>query len=279
MRLNIALTPTLTLCGALLFSASGPRAQGVVGRTSSSAARYASGPGGLDLIGPLATIQPQPAMRPRMTPAAETVPVSDLVVPPKAAKEFERSMKAFQSGDFQSAAGHLEKAIHIDPEFVQAHNNLGATYLNLREYDSAAIQFQKTIELAPKLQEPYHNLGMALMLLRRFPEAEVAVRHALDIAPQRLSARYTLGRILAMEGSTTPEAVEMLSQVATERPEARLPLAQVLLNRGAVDQAAAELRTYLKDPDPAKKQLVECWLAQITHEPGSQSCMLAKQKP
>ena len=280
MRLNIPLRTTLTLCGVLLFSASGLRAQGVESRVPPGPIRYSKSASGTeDLTGPLTAIQVQPAMRARITPSAEMVSVGDLVVPPKAAKEFDRSMKAFQSGDFLSAAGHLEKAIHIDPVFVQAHNNLGATYVNLREYDSAVIQFQKAIELAPNLEEPYHNLGLALLLLRRFPEAEVAVRHALDISPQRSSARYTLGRILAMEGSNTPEAVDLLSQAATELPEARLPLAQVLLNQGAVDQAIAQLRAYLKDPDPQKKQVVECWLAQLVKEPGGHSGVLAKQQP
>ena len=278
MRLNIPLRTTLTLCGVLLFSASGLRAQGVESRVPPG--RYSKSASGMeDLTGPLTAIQVQPAMRARITPSAEMVSVGDLVVPPKAAREFDRSMKAFQSGDFLSAAGHLEKAIHIDPVFVQAHNNLGATYVNLREYDSAVIQFQKAIELAPNLEEPYRNLGLALLLLRRFPEAEVAVRHALDISPQRSSARYTLGRILAMEGSNTPEAVDLLSQATTELPEARLPIAQVLLNQGAVDQAIAQLRAYLKDPDPQKKQVVECWLAQLVKEPGGHSGVLAKQQP
>jgi Flp pilus assembly protein TadD len=270
------LTMTLTLCGLLLFSASSLHPQGMASRIPPGTMRYTNPPSATDLTGPLTGIQVQPAMRALMTPPAEMISVSDLVVPPKATKEFERSMKAFQSGDFHSAAGHLEKAIQIAPAFVQAHNNLGATYVNLREYESAVTQFQKAIELAPNLGEPYHNLGMALLLLRRFPEAEIAVRRALDLSPQRLSARYTLGRILAMEGSNTPEAVEMLSQAATGLPEARLPLAQVLLNRGAVDQAIAELRAYLKDPDPQKKQVVECWLAQIAKEPGNRGCTLPK---
>jgi tetratricopeptide (TPR) repeat protein len=218
-------------------------------------------------------------MRARMTPPAEIISVRDLVVPSKAAKEFQRSMKAFQAGDFHSAADHLEKAIRIAPDFVQAHNNLGATYINLREYPSAVAQLQKTIELAPNLPEPYHNLGLVLLLLQRLPEAETAARHALDLAPQSSSARYTLGRILALEGNNTPEAVQMLSLAATDLREARLPLAQVLLGRGSIDQAIADLQAYLKDPDPDKKQKVEAWVAQLTQELTSRRSLLEKPKP
>ena len=63
-------------------------------------------------------------------PAGGTVGVRDLAVPPKALEEFDRSMKAFQAGNVQAAAGHLEKAIKIAPDFV--HNMI-------RRPDDAAI--------------------------------------------------------------------------------------------------------------------------------------------
>ncbi len=109
-----------------------------------------------------------------------------------AIKEFQRSEKAVHSGDFQSAAEHLRKAIQIDPNFVQAHNNLGASYIELNECESAVTEFRKAIDLDSKLQESYRNLGLALFLLRRYPEAEIAARQALQLGPQRGSARYTL---------------------------------------------------------------------------------------
>jgi Flp pilus assembly protein TadD len=250
------------LWSLLFFSASGLHAQGIASRGPAGMTRYANS--GTDFADPLAPIRVERATPARGGPPAEVISVQDLAVPAKAAKEFQRSMKAFQSGDFRTAAGHLEKAIQIAPDFVQAHNNLGAAYIDLHEYESAVAQLKKTIELAPNIQEPYNNLGMALLLLRRFSEAETAARRALELAPQHSSARYTLGRILAVEGRDTPEAVELLSQAASDFPQARLPLAQVLLRRGSVDQAIFQLRTYLKDPEPSKKEWVEAWLARIS---------------
>jgi tetratricopeptide (TPR) repeat protein len=265
------------LWGLLLFSASSLHAQGMGKRARSDTSRYPNQPSEEDLKGPLAALRVQPAPRTRMTPPGDLVSVRDLTVPTKAAKEFGRYRKALQSGDFHSAASHLEKAIEIAPAFVEAHNNLGVTYISLQEYEKAVARFQKAIELAPDLQEPYVNLGEALLLLRRFPEAEAAVRHALNLGPRRSSALYALGRVLVMEGSNTAEAVDILTQAATDLPKARLPLAQVLLNRGAVEQAIGEVRAYLKNPDPGKKDSVECWLAQLTSAPESRSCSFARQ--
>ena len=250
------------LCSLLLLSASSLHAQGMASRVPPGSTRYANS--GTDLADSLSSIRVEPATPAHLSPPGEMISIHDLAIPAKAAKEFQRSMKAFQSGDFPTAAGHLEKAIQIAPEFVQAHNNLGAAYIHLQEYESAVTQLQKAIELAPNVEESYNNLGMALLLLRHFPEAETAARHALDLAPQHSSARYTLGRVLAIEGRDTSETVDLLSQAASELPQARLLLAQVLLRRGSVDQAIAELRTYLKNPEPGKKEWVEAWLAQIS---------------
>jgi Flp pilus assembly protein TadD len=207
------------------------------------------------------------------------VSVRDLAIPEKAEKEFERSMKAYHSHDFVASVSHLQKATKIAPDFVQAHNNLGASYLNLNQYDRAVTELQKAIDLDSNLEEPYHNIGMAFFLLHRFPEAEAATRRALDLAPERRNARYMLGRILAMENSHPAEAIELLRKAIPEFPEARLPLAAVLIRQGALDQAAAELRTYLQAPDAANKQVVECWLAKVTRQPDGGACAAVERKP
>jgi hypothetical protein len=46
-------------------------------------------------------------------------------VPPRAAHELAREVRAFQSGDIQGSIAHLRKALQIDPDYMEAHNNLG----------------------------------------------------------------------------------------------------------------------------------------------------------
>jgi tetratricopeptide (TPR) repeat protein len=216
-------------------------------------------------------IQTQTAPVPRVRPQAETIAVHDLLIPAAAVKEFQRSEKAVHSGNFQAAAEHLQKALQIDPTFVQAHNNLGASYLQLNQYESAVAEFRRAIELNTKMQEPYRNMGLGLFLLRRYPEAELAARQAMQLDPRRGHAQYTLGRILAAEGSSSAEAEQLLHESLGEFPEARLPLAQVLLNKGNTELAATELRTYLKSSktDQVKRQAVQQWLSRITQTKAS----------
>ena len=260
----------LALCSALLSScASSGYAQGMSSSRVPASARYANtlpDPESFPSIGTLGTIPSPAAPAAAVKSLAGTISVHELHVPPGAIKEFQRSEKAVHSGDFQLAAEHLRKAILIDPNFVQAHNNLGASYIEMNECESAVTEFRKAIDLDSKLHESYRNLGLALFLLRRYPEAEVAARQALQLDPQRGSARYTLGRILAAEGSGSAEAEESLRQSVPENVDARLPLAQVLLNRGATEQSANELRAYMRSPgaNQASMASVQYWLSKIT---------------
>ena len=260
------LTIYLTLCAMLLSSDSGMHAQGM---SRAPAGRYENGLPLGSSLGPLdslARIQSRPAITPRTAPQGETISIHDLLIPAGAVKEFQRSEKAVRSGDFQSAAKHLQRAIQIAPNFAEAHNNLGASFMRLNTYERAVPEFRAAIALDAKIQEPYRNLGLALFLLRRYPEAELAARQAVQLNPQRTPARYTLGRILAAEGSYSAEAEQLLRQSVADFPDARLALTQVLLNRGAFDQAATELRIYLKSlgSDPAAIQSVQWWLNRIT---------------
>jgi tetratricopeptide (TPR) repeat protein len=266
VKQSTRLTSGLALCSILLFSVSSMHAQGMSSRLPAGI-RYANVIPGLD---PRATIQFEAVAPPHIQPLAETISIHELLLPGGAVKEFHRSEKALRSGDFPSAAEHLQRAIQIAPNFVQAHNNLGASYIELKEYENAVAEFQAAIALDAKIQEAYRNLGLGLFLLRRYPEAELAARQALRLDPQRSPARYTLGRILAAEGSSSTEAEHLLRESTPQYPDARLPLAQVLLNRGAGREAVAELNAYVKSPgaSPDKKQAVQNWMNRITQAPG-----------
>jgi predicted O-linked N-acetylglucosamine transferase (SPINDLY family) len=199
-------------------------------------------------------------------PPRGTVDKSDVFVPAKAIKEFNRAMKAFQAGDDRLAAGHLEKAVQIAPMFARAHNNLGAAYFNMGQYQDAAGELQKSVALNPRLIAPYHNLAMAMAFLGHFSDAEDAARQALSLAPDQAFSRFTLGRVLVMAGQNTREAVQLLTEASPKIPEAHLVLARLFQGNGQLGRAIIELRTYLQAPEPDKKELAEGWLARVTQQ-------------
>ena len=203
---------------------------------------------------------PTPAVK--AAPAGDTVSVRNLQLPAGAIKEFRRSEKCVGAGDFSCAVHHLQKALKVDPQFVEAHNNLGASYLQLSRYQDAIAEFEAAIALDEKMAASYRNMSLGLFNLRRYAEAETAARHALTLNPKQKAAQYSLGRALAAEGSSSPEAEQLLRESMGEFPDARLSLAQVLMNRCANLDAAQELRTYLdsNEVEPQTRRRVQVWI-------------------
>lgn len=258
----------------LLLCSAGARAQGTEARMPGSPIR----PHTWTLTDPLASAEPQPDAHPPSAPVAETISVHDLQLPGAAIKEFHRSEKCVSSKDYPGAIEHLQKALRIEPVFVQAHNNLGASYMELERFQDAISEFQKAIELDPKMEAPYRNMSASLFELGRYPEAEAAARQAVALSPQHPAARYTLGRALAAQGSTSTEAEKLLREALPEFPLARLSLAQVLLNRCLKDEAAAELRTYLASDtvEPETRRSVQVWLDRASRGQVRQGCDVPK---
>ena len=208
----------------------------------------------------------------------ETVSTRELLVPPKAMKELQRSQSAFLSGDIRSSAQHLERALQIYPHYLEAHNALGSRYTELHEYEKAAAEFQKAIDLDPRVTQPFNNLSVALFLLQRYPDAEIAARRALNLDPHNSTAEYMLGCILATEKRKPSEAIELLRQTEVEFPDARLLAAQILIRQGAMNEAKNELHEYLKVPGIEKRQRVECWLARVEQAPATTGCAQANTR-
>lgn len=195
--------------------------------------------------------------------AGETISIRNLLIPPKALKELQRSQSAFQSGDTKSSARHLERALQIYPNYLEGHNSLGARYIELHQYEKAAAEFQRAIDIDPRVMQPFNNLSVALFFEQRYPEAEAAARRAHDLDPHDPTARYMLGAILATQKHDTVEAMDMLRETESEFPDARLLLAQILERRGNVKGAEEELRDYLALPGAEKRQNVERWLGRL----------------
>jgi tetratricopeptide (TPR) repeat protein len=198
-----------------------------------------------------------------LTEGPATVSVAGLAIPPKAAKELKLSQKTLAAGDTRVSIDHLERALKIYPNIPFAHNSLGVRYTHLGQFDRALSEFRLASAADPKSAQVLHNLGTAYYLLRRFSEAEAALRAALDLDASRLVSIYVLGNSLAMQGRNTVEAAQLLRKCTGAFPSAHLTLAKVLLGQGHPQDAAAELREYLKTPGADQKEDAARMLAKL----------------
>jgi tetratricopeptide (TPR) repeat protein len=57
---------------------------------------------------------------------------------------------------------HYKEAVRLDPNFIDAQNNLGFAYLLKREYSAAILIFQTLLKNDPLHQTARNNLKKAL---------------------------------------------------------------------------------------------------------------------
>ena len=198
-------------------------------------------------------------------PASGKVSVQSLLrpVPSKAQKEYVRAEKALAEGEVSGAVEHLQKAIEIFPDYLEAHNNLGTRYMIAGDFQRAMTEFKTAVDLDPKAAVPQSNLALTLVTLQRLDEAEEAAKKALALDSALPQARYALGLAAAGKGRCTVEVLEDLKAAGRVFPRARLAAARVMVCRGEVSKATSELRGYLELPGAQNRPLVESWIAKL----------------
>ena len=59
------------------------------------------------------------------------------------------------------AIAQYQKALEINPNYAEAHNNLGIAFLQKGQVDEAIDQYQKALEINPNYADAHNNLGIA----------------------------------------------------------------------------------------------------------------------
>ena len=90
----------------------------------------------------------------------------------------------------------LYKAIQINPNYADAHYNLGIVHKKLGEYEKAIACYEKAIQIKPDYAVVYNNLATILGELNNMPKAKKYYEKALDLNPNIKEAYLGYGNIL-----------------------------------------------------------------------------------
>ncbi len=158
---------------------------------------------------------------PRPTPTG-TISAANLrhKVPGEALKLVERARKRAARGrrsDFEAAATDLERAVAIDPDYGDAHGELGVQYFHLVRLREAADEFRTAIRLDPESSTWQSDLGWILFTLGDLREAQQWARRALYLKADNVRAHLLLGVLLAGSEETRAESMSHLADVIPRR--------------------------------------------------------------
>ncbi len=99
----------------------------------------------------------------------------------------------WDAGDIKTATDNYLKAIKLNPQNLEAYNNLGMLYSSQKIYDEAIKCHEKALKINPEIPEVHNNLGTVYFDVG---ETQKAIKHheqAVKLRPGYAEAFYNLG--------------------------------------------------------------------------------------
>ncbi len=103
-------------------------------------------------------------------------------------------------GDYRAAAGHLEKALAINPGNIHALNNLGLAYKHLGDAPRALAAWSRAIDIAPSFIEALQHRGELYLEAGDAAAARDDFEKIIRFRPYQPGALSALGSICEAEG-------------------------------------------------------------------------------
>ena len=195
----------------------------------------------------------------------EAVFVQD--VPDEARNLYKNGVKDIGKNDTKGF-DKIDQALKIFPDYYDALNTLGRTYVGRKEYQKSLPYLIKSIDVNQRSYSSFYSLAYACYQLNHRPEALEAARAATILQPASINAQLLYGTVLRIDGNYV-KAEKVLTQAKTlskNSPVAEIHWQLALLfnklNRN--EEAVAELETYLKiRPDAENKKEIKELIAAL----------------
>lgn len=143
-------------------------------------------------------------------------------------------------GRYADAENHYRHALSLDSEAVELHINWGTLQATRGEHTDAIRSFRQGLAINPNSADMHADLGSIFQRTGDIAQATRHLRRALELEPQHRLAHFNLARIL-ISSDRVPEAIEHL--LKTREPvDDRTPgflygLADAYVRIGEIDQA------------------------------------------
>jgi tetratricopeptide (TPR) repeat protein len=185
-------------------------------------------------------------------PALPAPMVLDARVPPEARTEFEKG-RALVYGEpnmtrLQEGLRHLERAVEIYPQFLEACVLLGLGYLDAQDWEKAEQTLRHALEINPKASTAHFALGEAYRRQKKYDEAVAALTAGLRLDERSYRGHYELGRTYFERGDIVkagPQVGRAL-QLKPDFADGHLLAGNILLRAHQPENALVEFEEYLR---------------------------------
>ena len=155
----------------------------------------------------------------------------------------------------QIAIFYLEQSASINPQSIDALNNLGNIYSELKQHDQSIHAYERALKADPGNFSTLFNLSLAYMETEAFDKAEEALLQAIQINPRYHLAHEMLTRIYMKERKFASALLHLkiMKRLQPGQLLTELNIGTVLLEMGQADLALK----YLEDLQARYPQAIE----------------------
>jgi tetratricopeptide (TPR) repeat protein len=132
------------------------------------------------------------------------------------------------------AKKNYERALHIDPAYAEAMNNLGTIYYATKNYNRAISWYKKSVKKSGVSAAIYANMGAAYFAKKDYKHASLYYSEALRLDPDVFEHHSGFGTLLQ-------------ERTVTEMALFHLYLAKTYAKAGSQDRALQYLRKALEE--------------------------------
>ena len=184
-------------------------------------------------------------------PPASSKLILDASVPAEARKEFEKAdaiLAAHKKERTGDAMVHLQKALMLYPNFLEAQLRLGAAYMDLQQWANAEQALKRALEINPKTVNACLALGEVYLRQKKYSEAEKTLRDGLIIEDRSWQGHFALARLYYTKGdlARAGRQVVLTIQLNDSFPDARLLAANIYLKINNRQSALEQFQEYLR---------------------------------
>lgn len=130
---------------------------------------------------------------------AKFVPEREMVAPSQnkeAVKAYNKGTELMNAGKFNEAEPYLQKAIELDPLYVDAMDHLGIVYRRQKRYEDAKNMYLRSIGINDKNLVPYLNLAIVYRNLGQPRDALELYIKVTELDPEDPEGYYGIGELL-----------------------------------------------------------------------------------
>jgi tetratricopeptide (TPR) repeat protein len=173
----------------------------------------------------------------------------DVSTPKNAIAEFEKGRHALlEANNNQEGILHLENALKIYPQYLEAMLMLGTAYMDNKEWDKAESTLRQVLTLESKTTAAHFALGELYLRQKKYAEAEKYMLAGVKLDAKSVPGHYMLGRLyyelgdLAKAGPHVGTALQLNPTFA----KGHLLAGNILLHARQAQNALAEFEEYLR---------------------------------